>query len=172
MGEELIIRYDDIGSFLFLEMCPPYEKQDSNEIEESVVARFSLETGEMESVEILFFDSWLKKEGEIRIPVSAELRLADAVIPAASARSVAADAPMTVRYDFESDTLSISQPNAHPRQRQVEIADGAFAGINSETGEIEKLVIRPFKARMEREGKIVLPIEATLRLVEPSPVPD
>ena len=64
-----------------MEVCPPYAQQDSNEIGECVVARFNLTTGEMESVEVLFFDSWLKKEGEIRIPVSAALWPAGAAPP-------------------------------------------------------------------------------------------
>ena len=40
MGEKLIIRYDQIGSFLFLEVCSPYAQQDSDMIDDAVVARF------------------------------------------------------------------------------------------------------------------------------------
>lgn len=164
MGEELIIRYDEIGSFLFLELCPPYEKQDSNEIDDSVVARFSLATGDLESVEVLFFDSWLKKEGEIRIPVSAELRPLNSGPLHTKRDSLLPVSPMVVNYDFESDLLSICQGDYHSRQRQIEIAGGVFAGLNAETGEIEKLEICSFKARTGRDGKIVLPISARLRL--------
>ena len=47
---------------------------------------------------------------------------------------------------------------------------GYFSGLNSQTGEIESLEIRSFKARMECYGKVVIPIEASLRLTEPARV--
>ena len=170
MGERLILRYDTVGSFLFIELCSPYSEQDSDMIDDAVVARFNLATGDLESVEVLFFDSWLKNEGEIRIPVSAELRPADSVPMQTKGDSIEPVAPMIVNYDFDSDLLSICQGDDHFRQRQVEISDGVLASLDCETGEIERLEIRSFKARTQREGKIVLPIKATLRLIEPSPV--
>ena len=45
MGETLTIEYDKIGDFLFIDVCHPYAEQDSNEIGESLVARFNLENG-------------------------------------------------------------------------------------------------------------------------------
>ena len=40
MSERLIIRYDQIGSFLFIEVCSPYAQPDSDMIDDAVVARF------------------------------------------------------------------------------------------------------------------------------------
>ena len=87
MGEKLIIRYDQIGSFLFIEVCSPYAQQDSDEIDDAVLGRFNLKTGELESVEVLFFESWLRMEGEIRIPVAAKLGIDGKVGGNAGARA-------------------------------------------------------------------------------------
>lgn len=165
MGEKLIIRYDKIGSFLFLEVCSPYAQQDSDELGESVVGRFNLTTGELESVEILFFDSWLKKFGEIRIPVGAALRPAATALPNAVVPS-SMDETLTIRYDQTGDTLTLEQRPPHPGQNRAEICEGVSAGFNPEMGAIENLEIHSFKARMEKEGEIVLPINATLRPVK------
>ena len=166
MGEKLIIRYDEIGSFLFLEVCAPYAKQDSNEIGESVVARFNLDTGEMESVEILFFDSWLKKMGEIRIPVSADLWPTGITAPKGSAPASCADSTLTINYDYSGDILTIDQGRPHPGQKKAEIIEGVVAGMNAETGQIENLAIHGFKARLQQNGAIVLPIKTTLRPIK------
>ena len=170
MGENLIVRYDEIGDFLFIELCRPYAEQDSDMIDDAVVARFNLTTGEMESVEVLFFDSWLKKEGVIRIPVSAVLWPANTAAPNFDAPS-SMDSHLTIRYDQPADTLALELRPIYRGQYRREICEGVSAGLNSETGQIEGLEIRSFKARMEHEGKIVLPIEATLRPAEPASAP-
>ena len=171
MGETLTIEYDKIGDFLFIDRCRPYAEQDSNEIDESMVARFNLETGEIETIEILFFFAWLTKESEIRIPVSAFLWPANTAEPNFDALS-SMDLHLTIRYDQPADTLSLELRPLHPGQIRREICEGVSAGLSSETGEIECLEIRSFKGRLERDGEIVLPIEASLRLVEPAQLPD
>ena len=165
MGEKLIIRYDKIGSFLFIELCRPYAEQDSDMIDDAVVARFNLTTGEMESVEVLFFDSWLKKEGAIRIPVSAAMWPANTTLLSVVAPS-SMDSHLTIKYDLSSDTLTLEQYPLHTGQRSGEICEGVSARLNPETGEIESLEIRRFKARTENDGEIVLPINAVLRPVK------
>ena len=165
MGETLTIEYDKIGDFLFIDLCRPYAEQDSDEIGESLVARFNLETGEIETVEILFFFAWLRKESEIRIPVNAALRLAGDSSPNTALPSPSGTG-LTVRYDQPADTLTLEQRTLRPGQIRREICEGVSAGIDASTGEIESLDIRPFKARMEQDGKIVLPVEATLRPVK------
>lgn len=165
MGEILTIEYDKIGDFLFIDVCPPYAEQDSNEIGECLVARFNLETGEIETVEILFFFAWLKKEVEIRIPVSAALWPANAA-PLDVAAPSSADSHLTIKYDQTGDTLTLEQRPLHPAQNRREICEGVSARLNPETDEIESLEIRRFKARVEQDSEIVLPINATFRLVK------
>ena len=170
MGESLVIEYDQIGDFLFMDVCRPYAEQDSDGIDDEILARFNLETGEIETIEVLFFKSRLKKEGEVRIPVSATLRLASAAAPEASAQPPSVDEALTIKYDHDDDTLTIDQRRPYHGQAEGEIDDGVTARMNAGTGEIENLAIRAFKARLEKDGEIVLPVNATLRPVE-APVP-
>ena len=165
MGERLTITYDKIGDFLFLDLCHPYAEQESNMIDDAVVARFNLKTGEIETVEILFFYSWLKKEGEIRIPISAALWPTDA-----AHRKVTVPTPIdgtiTIIYDQTGDALTLERLPPHPSQYRREICEDVSAGLNAGTGDIESLEIRRFKARVEQDGEIMLPIYATFRLVK------
>ena len=165
MGEKLIIRYDKIGDFLFIELCHPYAEQDSDMIDDAVVARFNLTTGEMESVEVLFFDSWLKKEGVIRIPVSAAMWPANTT-PLSIVAPSSIDSHLTIKYDLTCDILMLEQCPPYPGQRETEIVKDATARLNPETGVIESLEIRSFKARTENDGEIALPINAALRPVK------
>ena len=165
MGEILTIEYDKIGDFLFIDVCPPYAEQDSNEIGECLVARFNLETGEIETIEVLFFFSWIKKDSEINIPVSAAMWPANAA-PQATTEPSPMDAILTIRYDQTGDTLMLEQRPPYPGQRETEIVKDATARLNPETGEIENLEIQSFKTRIEKDGEVVLPISATLRPIK------
>ena len=158
MGEKLIIKYDEIGSFLFLEVCHPYAEQDSDMIDDAVVARFNLKTGELESIEILFFESWLKKEGEIRIPVNATLHPANT--PAH--KPATTNTPITIKYNQPTDTLTINQSHPNPSQTKTQLTKGISARTNPATGQIENLEIQNFKARAKKDGAVILPINATL----------
>jgi hypothetical protein len=55
MAKKLTLRYDRIGDILYVETCPPYATQESDELPGEMVGRYNPETGELESVEILFF---------------------------------------------------------------------------------------------------------------------
>ena len=167
MGEKLIIRYDQIGSFLFIEVCSPYAQQDSDMIDDAVVARFNLKTGELESVEVLFFESWLRMEGEIRIPVAASLGVDGEVEGNGGPRPAGADRGMVIKYDHSGDVLTMDwgdEGSAGGYKRVI--AEGAQGRVNGATGEIEGLEVSDFMARAERDGGVVLPVKAALRLVE------
>ena len=73
---------------------------------------------------------------------------------------------LTIKYDLSRDILMLEQCPPYPGQGETEIVKDATARLNPETGEIESLEIRRFKARTENDGKIVLPINATFRLVK------
>ncbi len=168
MGEKLIIRYDEIGSFLFLEVCHPYAEQDSDMIDDAVVARFNLKTGEMESIEILFFESWLKKEGEIRIPVTAALHPNNTSAPESLPHPSATNTPLTIKYNHPTDTLTINQRHPHPNQTKTQLTKGISARTNPATNQIENLEIQNFKARAKNDGEIRIPINATLHPANPT----
>lgn len=54
MATQLTFTYDRIGDILFVGKCKPYREQDSDDIEDMVVARFNPSTDEVESFEVLF----------------------------------------------------------------------------------------------------------------------
>ena len=165
MDEKLIISYDKIGSFLFLDRCPPYAEQDSDMLDDAVITRANLETGALETVEILFFESWLKNEGEIRLPaLAANFRLASAA-PNRNPPPSCPDSTLTIGYDHASDTLTLATRPPSPGQRQTGIGEGVTAAMNDATGEIEHLAIRGFMARAARDGAVILPISASFREV-------
>ena len=162
MGETLTLEYDKIGDFLFLDVCSPYAEQDSDGIDDGIVGRFNLDTGEIETIEILFFFAWMKRESEIRIPVNAALWLEGAAPPNRATPSCA-NGVLAIGYDQAADTLTLGLRPPHTGQKRREICEDVSAGLNAGTGEIESLEIRRFKARMEQDGEIVLPVNATLR---------
>ena len=76
MESSLIIRYDQEGDILHIDKRKPYAGQDSDEIGEEMIARFNPDTGEVENIEILFFTARLRKDPNLELPLSADLRLA------------------------------------------------------------------------------------------------
>ncbi len=73
MGTQLIFSYDRIGDILFVGRCCPYREQDSDDIEDMVVARFNPDTGEVESFEVLFVSRRITSHDpfQLDIPVTA-----------------------------------------------------------------------------------------------------
>ena len=76
MAEKLTFRYDREADILYIDECPPYSKQESEELGDEIIARLSPETGEVENLEVLFFSTRLLRSDLFELPVSANLRLA------------------------------------------------------------------------------------------------
>ena len=55
MGTHLTFQYDREADILYINTCTPYPEQESEELEDEVVARFNPETNEIENLEVLFF---------------------------------------------------------------------------------------------------------------------
>ena len=77
MDQKLIFRYDRQADILHISKRPPYKEQESEELEDEVIARLNPQTGEIENLEILFFSTRLLRSDFLELPVSAELRLAE-----------------------------------------------------------------------------------------------
>ena len=60
-----------------LTKCKPYPEQESEELGDEVVARMSPATGEIESLEVLFFSTRLLRGDLFELPVAARLHRAD-----------------------------------------------------------------------------------------------
>ena len=62
---------------LYIDQCPPYAEQESEEISNEIVARLNPDSGAVEDLEILFFSKHLTANEQIELPIEMDLRLAD-----------------------------------------------------------------------------------------------
>ena len=72
----LVFRYDQEGDILYIDQCPPYAEQESEEIGDEIVARLNPDSGAVENLEILFFSKRLTANEKIELPIEMDLRLA------------------------------------------------------------------------------------------------
>lgn len=70
-NDQLKFEYDSIGDILYISKVNPYKKQESDEIEDGVVARMNPETMEIESLEILSFKKRLEMNPTFTLPIIA-----------------------------------------------------------------------------------------------------
>lgn len=87
MGTNLTFQYDREADILYINTCPPYPEQESEELDDEVIARFNPETGEIENIEVLFFSTRLLRKELFQLPISARLHLYEN-IKAAEERTV------------------------------------------------------------------------------------
>jgi uncharacterized protein YuzE len=76
VGAKLTFKYDRDADILHIDKCPPYSEQESEEIGDDVIARLNPKTGEIESMEVLFFSTRLLRGDIFEVPVDAELHIA------------------------------------------------------------------------------------------------
>jgi uncharacterized protein YuzE len=75
MEAKLTFKYDREADILHIDKCPPYAAQQSEELGDDVIARLNPTTGEVESLEVLFFSTRLLRSDLFELPVAADLRL-------------------------------------------------------------------------------------------------
>ena len=73
MDEKLLFKYDREGDILSIDKIPPYAEQETEELGDDVIARLNPTTGEIESLEVLFFSTRLLRSDLCELPVTAEL---------------------------------------------------------------------------------------------------
>jgi uncharacterized protein YuzE len=71
METRLSFKYDREGDILYINKRPPYPEQESEELEDEIVARLNPETNEIENLEILFFSTRLLRKDFFELPVNA-----------------------------------------------------------------------------------------------------
>ncbi len=79
MDTKLIFKYDREADILYIDKCPPYAEQESEELGDDVIARLNPHTKEIENFEVLFFSTRLFRENLFEVPVAAQLHLATSV---------------------------------------------------------------------------------------------
>ena len=77
MDKNLNLRYDRESDILYIDICPPYSGQESEELKDDVVARLNPDTGEVENLEVLFFSTRLLRSDTLELPVAATMRLTE-----------------------------------------------------------------------------------------------
>ena len=75
MESKLRLRYDREADILYIDSCPPYSGQESEELNDEVIARLNPDTGDVENLEVLFFSTRLLRSDLLELPVAATLRL-------------------------------------------------------------------------------------------------
>ncbi|HXJ95224.1 MAG TPA: DUF2283 domain-containing protein [Terriglobia bacterium] len=76
MEAKLTFKFDREADILYIDKCPPYAQQESEELGDDVVARLNPATGEIENLEVLFFSTRLLRSDLFQLPVTADLRIA------------------------------------------------------------------------------------------------
>ncbi len=75
METNLTFQYDRDADILYVNTCPPYSEQESEELADEIIARFNPDTGDIENLEVLFFSTRLLREELFQLPISARLQL-------------------------------------------------------------------------------------------------
>lgn len=73
MAAKLGLQYDRQADILYLTSRPSYPEQETEELGDDIVARLNPETGDVESLEILFFSARLQRD-LLELPVTADFR--------------------------------------------------------------------------------------------------
>ena len=76
MDAKLSFKYDRDSDILYIDKCPPYPEQESEELGDEIIARLNPKTGAVENMEVPFFSTRLLRSELFEIPVDADLRLA------------------------------------------------------------------------------------------------
>jgi hypothetical protein len=76
MGTNLTFQYDREADILYINTCPPYAEQESEELDDEIIARSNPETDEIENLEVLFFSTRLLRKELFQLPISAHLHRA------------------------------------------------------------------------------------------------
>jgi hypothetical protein len=75
MEEKLTFTCDREADILHIDKRTPYAEQESEELPDEIIARLNPSTGEVESLEVLFFSTRLLRTNLFELPISADLRL-------------------------------------------------------------------------------------------------
>lgn len=75
MGKNLTFQYDREADILYINTCPPYPEQESEELDDEIIVRLNPKTEEIENIEVMFFSTRLLRKELFQLPISASLHL-------------------------------------------------------------------------------------------------
>lgn len=76
MATKLAFQYDREADILYITSRPPYPEQETEELGDDVIARLNPESGDVETLEVLFFSTRLLRSDLFELPVTADLHRA------------------------------------------------------------------------------------------------
>lgn len=76
MAKHFKLSYDQPSDTLYLDWAEPNADQDSSSIEQGVLARVNIQTGDVETLEILNFVARFGADQPLDLPIEGSLRLA------------------------------------------------------------------------------------------------
>jgi uncharacterized protein YuzE len=76
MAARLALQYDREADILYITSRPPYPEQETEELGDDVIARLNPDTGDVETLEVLFFSTRLLRSDLFELPVTADLHRA------------------------------------------------------------------------------------------------
>ena len=76
MEAKLKFFYDREADILHIDQVEPYAEQESEELQDDIIARLNPKNGEVENLEVLFFSTRLLREKLFELPVFAKMKLA------------------------------------------------------------------------------------------------
>lgn len=74
MDEKLRFKYDREADILYIDKVPPYAEQELEELGDDVISRLNSQTGEIETLEVLFCSTRLLRQEWFELPVAATLQ--------------------------------------------------------------------------------------------------
>jgi uncharacterized protein YuzE len=77
MEKRLTFKYDREADILYINKVEPYADQESDEVGDEIIARFNPQTGDIETLEVLFFSTRLLRNELFSLPVIADFKLAN-----------------------------------------------------------------------------------------------
>jgi uncharacterized protein YuzE len=73
MATRLAFQNDRDADILYITSRSPYPEQETEELGDDVIARLNPDTGDVESLEVLFFSTRLLRHDHLEFPVTADL---------------------------------------------------------------------------------------------------
>ena len=76
MSDTMTVKYDPASDTLYIDACPPYGEQESDEIARGVIARSNPRTGRIENIEVLSFRDRFATGAPFVLPITLDMRSA------------------------------------------------------------------------------------------------